>query len=236
MNSSLPKVLHELANKPMIEYVLDATCKAGIEQITVVIGHEKELVKKAVQSWNNRNHEINITFHNQDQQNGTGHAVITAKDLLKDSGDYLIILLGDVPLIRPETMESSYKEIVNQNAAMLVITTELDNPAGYGRIVHNELGEICCIREEKEASDEEKNIREINTGVFLFKSSILWKYIHFLDNNNAKKEYYLTDMVEILKNNNEKVITYLCSDYIQFQGINSPDQLNHLEKAIGITT
>jgi len=235
MNSELPKVLHELAGKPMIEYVLEATMKSGIRHITVVVGHGKEKVQTAVENWHGLHTDVIVDFHVQEEQLGTGHAVITAEKLLKGFGDYLIVLLGDVPLIRPETIESSYNEILRQNASTLVITTKLANPAGYGRIVHNDKGEICCIREEKEATENEKSINEINTGVFLFKSNPLWKYIPLLRNDNAKQEYYLTDMVEIMIANKEKVVTYLCEDSLQFQGINSPDQLKALEKEIRVS-
>ena len=235
MNSDLPKVLHQLANKPMIEYVLEASLNAGLQNITVVVGHAKEQVEKTILKWNEQRPDVKIQFHNQEKQCGTGHAVITAENLLKNKSEYLIVLLGDVPLIRSETIEKCYNEIVNQKAAMLVITTTLENPTGYGRIIHNEHGEICCIREEKEASPEEKAIHEINTGVFLFKSIALWKYIHLLEDKNAQNEFYLTDIVEIMTSHREKVISHMCEDSIQFQGINSPEQLKSLEKVIGIS-
>lgn len=235
MNSELPKVLHELANKPMIEYVLEASLQADLQNITVVVGFAKEQVEKTVSKWNDQHPEVNIQFHHQEKQNGTGHAVLTAEDKLKNAGKYLIVLLGDVPLIKSETIEKCLQEIKNQKAAMLVISTVIDNPKGYGRIIHNEKGEICSIREEKETSESEKLIKEVNTGVFLFKTDTLWKYIHQLQSNNAQNEYYLTDIVEIMTSNQEKVISYMCEDSIQFQGINSPDQLKSLEKAIGIT-
>ncbi|MDH4261721.1 MAG: sugar phosphate nucleotidyltransferase [Spirochaetia bacterium] len=235
MNSELPKVLHELANKPMIEYVLEATLKSGIQHITVVVGHQKDKVENTVKLWNKSHSNVKINFHTQEQQLGTGHAVLTAEKTLKNSGKYLIVLLGDVPLIRPETISECFHEIIKNDASMLVITTTLDDPAGYGRIIHNEKNEICDIREEKEATEEEKQINEINTGVFLFKSSALWKYIHMLNSNNSKNEYYLTDMVKSMIANHEKVITYLSKENIQFQGINSPDQLKSLEKAIGVS-
>jgi UDP-N-acetylglucosamine diphosphorylase/glucosamine-1-phosphate N-acetyltransferase len=235
MNSDLPKVLHELANKPMIEYVLEAGRNAGIQNITIVIGHAKEKVENVVKQWNDRHSDVDIKFHTQEQQLGTGHAVITAEKILKGSGDYLVVLLGDVPLIRSETIKECYHKIINENASMLVITTIVDNPSGYGRIIHNQNGEICSIREENDATTEEKLINEINTGVFFFKSSSLWKYIHLLNNHNAKNEYYLTDMVEIMSANHEKIITHLCEDHVQFQGINSPDQLKTLEKAIAVS-
>ncbi|MDH4199891.1 MAG: NTP transferase domain-containing protein [Spirochaetia bacterium] len=235
MNSDLPKVLHRLANKPMIEYVLESSLRAGIENITVVVGHAREMVEKTVMLWNKENSSVAVEFQFQEQQNGTGHAVLCAREKIQNIGDYLIVLLGDVPLIKPETIEKAYASLTQNRGDMLVITTSLENPHGYGRIIRDDQKNICCIREEKEASLAEKSIKEINTGVFLFKNTALWSFIDELNAHNAQNEYYLTDLVEIMKAQNQKVLTYECSDSIQFQGINSPDQLASLEKLAGVS-
>jgi len=230
MKSDLPKVLHQLHGTPLLLYVLEAVKKSGIGKATVVVGHEKEKVIETVSEWNAKNPEIRVQFAEQAEQLGTGHALQITEPLLKDKADYLAILLGDVPLIKPETIRSGFETLAKESAEAIVLTTNLTNPTGYGRILRDQNGEITEIKEEKDANAQEKKIAEINTGIFFFETRTFWQFIGKLKSENAQKEYYLTDIVSLYKNNHKKVLAVNSKESVQFQGINSPEDLQQLSQ------
>lgn len=228
MNSDLPKVLHLLHDRPMIFYVLDAAFQSGIKNFVVVVGHKRELVKEKVLQWQEENPLAVIKFALQEQQNGTGHAVQVAQSFLPQQNAKILVLLGDVPLLKFQTLQTVVSEL-KENAAV-VVSMNLENPAGYGRIVRsaneNKVEEII---EEKDANEKQKQINEVNTGIFLFQAEKLWQYLPLLKNENSQNELYLTDMVKILKTHQQQVTAQLFADAHQFEGVNSVEQLSRLE-------
>ncbi len=233
MKSPLPKVLHPLAGKPMILHVLNNLSKSQIQKAIVIIGYGKDEVRNIVGSYIQESQFASeISFAVQEEQNGTGHAVAVAEPYLSSSADFAIVLYGDVPLITPETMKKSYDMLLEQNADGLVISMHLADPTGYGRIIRNNKNELLKIIEEKDASAEEKAVREVNTGVFVFRISVLRSQIHRIENNNAQGEFYLTDIVELMKNNGNKFVVFRSEDPDEFLGVNSPEQLAYLESRL----
>lgn len=234
MKSEKPKVLHELAGTPMIEYVLEATKKCGIEKITLVVGFKKEEVIDHVQQWGRQYPELMLDFCTQEEQLGTGHALKVAEEHLKSDIPYLLVLLGDVPLLKSETLTQATLELEKREAAALVITTNLDDPTGYGRILRTDKGTLKAIKEQADATDAEKEINEVNTGIFIFDNRKVWNFIHQLKSANAQKEYYLTDIIELLNQAGETVLAYAVQDSKQFLGINSIENLKKIEKEVQI--
>ena len=231
MASNIPKVLHDLSGAPMIHYVLDTVQKIPHERINIVVGHEKEKVMEAIRDWQEKNaHPMtHIRFIVQEEQLGTGHAVLCSKGHLKKDHD-LLVLLGDVPFIRVESLTKGALALSSGNDPAVVLTTELDDPHGYGRIIRDENGCVEAIREQNEASPVEASIKEINTGIFFFRGKYLWEHIHKLTSDNSKGELYLTDMVSIFRENGQNTLALKIKDSEQFFGINSLKQLSEMEK------
>lgn len=220
MHSKLPKVLHPLCGKPMINYILESAADLT-DNVTVVIGHGASQVKEALgDSWN---------FVLQEEQLGTGHAVFQAIRDLPAEGSALI-LCGDTPLLEALHL----KELVGHkdSYAAVVATTELPDPAGYGRIVRDRAGLIKEIIEEKDASEEVKNISEINTGTYYFDLALLNRYLPMLKTENAQNEYYLTDVLALMRRDGHKVGAYPVSDYRIGLGINNRAQLAEAERLL----
>ncbi len=233
MKSPLPKVLHPLAGKPMLLHVLNNLSKAQIQKATVIIGYGKDEVRSTVGSYIQESRLASeISFAVQEEQKGTGHAVAVSEPYLSSSADFAIVLYGDVPLITPETMIKSYHLLLEENADGLVISMDLADPTGYGRIIRDNNNELLKIIEEKDASENEKTVREVNTGVFVFRLSVLRTQIHRIENNNAQGEFYLTDIVELMKNNGYKFIVFRSQNPDEFLGVNSPEQLAYLESRL----
>ncbi len=212
MNSNIPKVLHKVNGKPMIQKVLENTSHFG--ETLLVLGHKKE--------------EIISTFPNnkyiyQEKQLGTGHAVLISKDEIAKHDDVLICY-GDGPLLSKETISNMRDKFDKENLDSIMLTCMVDNPTGYGRII-KENDNVVDIVEEKEATDTQKEIKEINVGVYLFKTKALLSVLDKLDNNNSKGEYYLTDIIKLLNNNNLKTKSILLKDKNEMIGVNSKKEL-----------
>jgi len=223
MRSSLPKVLHPIAGQPMLAHAIaSAQAMAGDHQIVVVLGHGGDLVKDYLE----KSGVVAKTAY-QLEQKGTGHAVLQAADLLDDAKDTLI-LYGDVPLIQTSTLEKLSK--LASTGALALLTQEMSNPTGYGRIVRNQDGGIQSIVEEKDASPEVKAITEINTGLMAVPTAHLKRWLSALTPNNAQGEYYLTDIIEMAVSGGIPV----CSTAPEFDwetvGVNSRGQLAELER------
>jgi UDP-N-acetylglucosamine diphosphorylase/glucosamine-1-phosphate N-acetyltransferase len=227
-NPELPKVLVELRAKPLIKYVIETSLGLGPERIITIVGHHKEKVIEYLDGiYGGR-----IEYAEQNEQLGTGHAVDQTKDIFKDAVTNLLILSGDVPLIRPETLKKFLAEYFGSGADLSVLTADTDNPKGYGRIVRDPDGNFLKIVEEKDASEEVREIKEFNSGVYLVKSLLLFAALGKVSNNNAQGEYYLTDIIEILKNEGHKVIASKLANDKELLGINSYENLMEMEKLI----
>ena len=218
MKSDLPKVLHEIKGKPLLGYVLDTAKGAGAKKIIVIIGHQAQTVRE-------RFSDCECVFVKQEPQLGTGHAVLQAKKELNDYNGLTLILCGDVPLLKPETINNLIKEHVKTDSCLTVLTTLVPDAHGYGRIVKDKKGDIEKIVEQLDATEEEKKISEINTGIYCVNTPFLLSALEKIDNRNNKQEYYLTDIVEIARRERRKAHACVTKDYIEVMGINTPDEL-----------
>lgn len=193
MKSDKPKVLQEVLFKPMIDWVMDETGRAGVDKLCVVVGHGGEAVKKHLDEKNYK-----YTAVEQKEQLGTGHAVKTAMDwLLAEKPDDVLVLCGDTPLINQEIIKKSYKKHIHDKNAVTLMSSIADDPTGYGRILRKN-GNVVAIVEDKDCDDDQKKINEINAGAYWFKTTALIDALNALGNNNAQGEYYLTDTVELI--------------------------------------
>lgn len=225
-NPDLPKVLCPLHGKPLIQYVLETVKELGTEKDVVIVGHQRE---KLIEFFSENYPSVETCV--QDEQLGTGHAVAQAEELLKSYvGDFLI-LAGDVPLITSESLNKFYDLHMEASADVSVLSTMAENPFGYGRIVRNEAGMFKKIVEQKDANESEQAIKEINSGIYLVKSRLLFVALRYVSNTNEQKEYYLTDIVEILKNNGAIVRAFAAAEFEELQGVNSVDDLKRAEES-----
>ena len=218
MKSTLAKVLHPVGGIPMLTHSLAAARAAGSQKIVMVIGHQAERIRALYRG-------DDLLFAEQREPLGTGHAVLQARELFRDYEGAVVILCGDVPLILPETVRSLYDRHRAEGAAVTVLTTLPPDPAGYGRVVTADDGSILRIVEERDATAEEKGIREINTGIYCVESGFLFMAVAGLRNRNAQKEYYLTDIVEIARKNGRRAASFRAADPIEVMGINTPAEL-----------
>ncbi|BDU50707.1 bifunctional UDP-N-acetylglucosamine diphosphorylase/glucosamine-1-phosphate N-acetyltransferase GlmU [Haliovirga abyssi] len=223
MKSNLPKILHKVNGIPMVKQVIKELDKAKVEKNILVLGHKIDEVLEELGE---------VEYVVQNERLGTGHAVMQAEEKLKDYDGIVVVLCGDTPLITAKTIDMLINEHINNKEAATVLTTDFENPFGYGRIVKNTSGNIEAIVEEKEATEEIKAIKEVNTGVYCFDSKKLFKALHKVGKNNEKGEYYLTDVVKILKENGENVKTHKISDNKEVYGVNSKVHLSTAESIL----
>lgn len=224
MQSELPKVLHHLNGKSLIEYVVDSLNSAGIDDILVVVGYRGDEV---ISRLGNR---VNYVW--QHEQLGTGHAVMQAEEYFRGYDGDIVIACGDVPLIKPSTFSDLVLEGEQENTGAVVLTMIPDSPFGYGRIVKDEKGSFKEIVEEKDASEEVRKIKEVNSGTYLFRSSLLFEGLKSITTDNAQGEYYLPDALAYVLSRGYNVKTSLLKDTQEGRGINTRDELLELEKYI----
>lgn len=224
MKSKLPKVLQPLAKKPLLSHVLDTSLALDASKVIIVYGHGGDLVKETIAS---NYPESPIVWVEQKEQLGTGHAVQQALPEL-EPGTRTLILYGDVPLVTLESLATFMEETHTDGCG--VLTVKLDNPTGYGRIVRDESYHVTCIVEEKDASDAQKQIQEVNTGIMLVNSDLLSKWLPQLKNNNAQGEYYLTDIIKMANDEHINVNATIVSDPMEVEGVNDKIQLANLER------
>ena len=220
MYSDKPKVLHTLAGQPLLSHVYKTAVSLDHAEIKIVYGHGGEQVPETC-------HDFNASWVQQEQQLGTGHAVQQALPDISAADDVLI-LYGDVPLISKATLTKLVDAASSTGFSLL--TARFDNPQGYGRIIRDARNNVIAIVEEKDASDEQKKIDEINTGFMVVKGELLKKWVNSLNNENAQQEYYLTDIVELAVNDNVNVIPVPVSSVVEVQGINTRAQLAKAER------
>jgi UDP-N-acetylglucosamine diphosphorylase/glucosamine-1-phosphate N-acetyltransferase len=219
MKSDIAKVLHDLCGRPMLAFSVDVARAVGVEKTVVIIGHQGRLVKEAF-------HGQGLIFVEQREQLGTGHAVLQAKNIFRNYNGVILILCGDVPLLRVSTVQRLLERHVAERSVVTILTTILDNPTGYGRVVKaSRDGDVLKIVEEKDATSPEKEIREINTGIYCVQSRFLFDAVAAIGNANAQKEYYLTDMVEMACRRCLKVVSVVSPNSIEVMGINTPEDL-----------
>jgi UDP-N-acetylglucosamine diphosphorylase/glucosamine-1-phosphate N-acetyltransferase len=222
----MPKVMAQMDGTPLIGHVLRAVEPLNPEHIIVVVGHHKEIVTDYVK----KEFGNYIRFAEQKEQLGTGHAVMQAMPFLSEFLGTVLILTGDTPLITTTTLLSFTEEFERYKAVLYAATLSAttDNPFGYGRIIRTESDEFMGIVEEKDATPEQKEIQEINTGIFLVRAQALSQALDEIQNDNAQGEYYLTDIIRILRSHNATVMAVKAADFSEFQGINT---IQELEKA-----
>jgi bifunctional UDP-N-acetylglucosamine pyrophosphorylase / glucosamine-1-phosphate N-acetyltransferase len=225
MKSSTPKVLHNIIDKPMIYYILREAVKLNPGKIYVITGHGHEILEDYIK----RNFPGVICVY-QKSQLGTGHAVSLIKDYYNDEMESLMVLTGDCPLIKSETLINLAALQKSGNYACTVLSAVVENPFGYGRIIKNKFGEIIKIVEEADAAPQEKLIKEINTSLYCFNAKALFDNISLLDSNNYQKEYYLTDIIEKFVKDNLKTSALIAADNNEIAGVNDRVQLCGVEK------
>ena len=224
MKSSLPKVLHQVAGQPMIEIILQNVKQADLGDCYIVIGHGAEAVRECLGA----SHHYAV----QEPQLGTGHCVMQAVPSVPADTDAVLVVCGDTPLLRTETLVALKQRFVESGAACVVLTALPDDPTGYGRIVRDAAGDIMCIVEEKDASPEEKRIKEVNAGTYFFNFPKLKNALEHINNDNAQGEYYLTDTLAYLKNQGEKIVSMICPDVNETLGVNDRVQLAAASKIL----
>jgi len=220
MRSELPKILHKIANRPLLQHVYDTAKHLENNTIKIVVGHGADQVTEALKN-------LDADWIEQKQQLGTGHAVQQVSDQIADS-DNVLILYGDVPLLKLATVRLLIDNVNDQSLALL--TVNLVNPAGYGRIVRNAAGQVTKIVEEKDATLSEKQINEVNTGIMAVQGKQLKKWLSQLNNSNVQGEYYLTDVIEMAVADQINIVTSQPETEDEVLGVNNRIQLSHLER------
>ncbi len=223
MKSPYPKVLHLLAGEPMIIHVVETALSLRPDQLLVVVGYKADLVKEALKGY-----DLECVL--QEEQLGTGDAVKRVKSYLSGAVDQLLVLCGDTPLLTPQTLTSLVAFHQEQRATVSILTACLEDPTGYGRIFRDQNGLVQKIVEEKDASLEEKKIKEINSGVYVFEREFLFEALEEIRPDNVQQEYYLTDVVEMAVREGRKVAAYLVSDPTEILGVNSQLERARLEE------
>ena len=225
MNSDMPKVLHEINNKPIIHFVIEKSLSLNPDTTILIIGYKKELVKQSVKNFD-------IKFAYQNKQKGTAHAIEQCIDYLKTHTGDTLILSGDVPLISIKTL-SKFINIHRDNKSLAsIISANIVDPHGYGRIIRDENNNFVKIVEHKDANAKELSINEINSGIYIFNTQILCSKIPLIKNNNNQEEYYLTDIFEFI--DNKDVSIYTTNNINEINGINTVGQLKNIENQLSI--
>lgn len=221
MKSKLYKVLHPVCGKPMVQHVVDQVEKLQVDSIVTVIGHGSEKVKAQL------GNSVNYVY--QQEQLGTAHAVIQAKDILGDKGGVTLVICGDTPLMTSETIEALFLQHEKMGAKATILTAKASKPDGYGRIVRNKMGVVEKIVEHKDATETERKITEINTGTYVFDNALLFQALNNVSNENVQGEYYLPDVIEILKKQGEIVSAFQTIDFDETIGVNDRVALSEAE-------
>jgi UDP-N-acetylglucosamine diphosphorylase/glucosamine-1-phosphate N-acetyltransferase len=225
MKSDLPKVFHSLVGKPMLSYVLDAADDAGFDRTYVVVGYRAGILKDYYK-------DRDVVFVDQKEQLGTAHAVMQVAPLMRGIEAMTVVLAGDMPLISSKTLKGLMEFHSRSKAAATVLVATFREPFGYGRIVRDGEYRVARIVEEKDASEDEKKIKEINTGIYCFGSRALFDCLDEVRPENAQREFYLTDVIGILNGKGMPVLSFSAAGPDETMGVNSREQLDELEKMI----
>lgn len=225
MKSDLAKVLHKVAGKSMVNYVIEAALSVASGHIHVVVGHQAENVRKDIL----KKHHVHFAL--QKELLGTGDAVRAALPGIDACIQHVLVLCGDVPLIRKQTIADLVSAHQNLKADLTVLAVKVNDPTGYGRIIQDNAGQLLAIREEADATDLEKQISIVNSGIFCFEKRFLEFGLGRIKNNNSQGEYYLTDLVEIAAQNRAKTFVKITQDVEQVMGVNTIEQLSRINTA-----
>lgn len=217
MKSSRAKVLHEVFFRPMLHHVLDSVQEADIDETAVIVGHQADWVMESLAGYT-------YTPVIQEEQLGTGHAVLCAEEVCRNT-DTVLILCGDTPLIRSETLKAMINHHRQMNSVLTLMTTMVSEPFGYGRIITNDNEQVTAIVEEKDASETQRRIREINAGIYLVDREFLFKTLGMVGSANSQGEVYLTDIVSLANNDGHTVNRFTHSESIDVLGVNSRVEL-----------
>ncbi|EOE4927630.1 bifunctional UDP-N-acetylglucosamine diphosphorylase/glucosamine-1-phosphate N-acetyltransferase GlmU [Enterococcus faecalis] len=222
MKSKLYKVLHPVAGKPMVEHILDQVEQTEPTEIVTIVGHGAEMIKSHLGE--------RSQYALQAEQLGTGHAVMQAQELLGGKQGTTLVITGDTPLLTAETLKNLFDYHQGKNASATILTAHAEDPTGYGRIIRDHVGIVERIVEQKDASEEEARVQEINTGTFCFDNESLFEVLAKTDTNNTQGEYYLTDIIEILKKEGKAVAAYQMADFDEAMGVNDRVALSTANK------
>jgi bifunctional UDP-N-acetylglucosamine pyrophosphorylase/glucosamine-1-phosphate N-acetyltransferase len=225
MKSALPKVTHLLGGKPLLLHVLDRARRLNPGQVTIIVGHGAEAVKQVYPN-------DDVTWVVQDRQLGTAHAVLCARNSFKEFAGDILILSGDVPLISERTLKAIIDRHRERNAALTLLAASLKEPRGYGRILRDADGEIAGIVEERDATDAQRQIEEVNAGIYVASTAFLFSALEAVTDNNEQGEYYLPDAVAIGLNQGKRIATMKVDDAREMMGINTREELALMEKTL----
>ncbi|KAA6230626.1 UDP-N-acetylglucosamine pyrophosphorylase [Chlorobium phaeovibrioides] len=226
MQSDLPKVLHKAAGRALIEHVIDKSQALDPEKIILIVGHQAELVKDSVKHYP-------VACALQEPQLGTGHAVMQAEEPLQNFQGEVLILSGDAPLFTLESLQNLIRFHRESDAQATVLTAEMENPTGYGRVIRKPgTDSVEKIIEQKDATEEEKTVKEINSGVYVFNAETLFSSLKEITTNNAQHEYYLTDVFGVCFRKGSRVAAWKTPNPDEIHGINTPQQLAHAERLL----
>jgi bifunctional UDP-N-acetylglucosamine pyrophosphorylase / glucosamine-1-phosphate N-acetyltransferase len=223
MKSDLPKVLFPVGSRPMIEYVLDALTAVGVERIVVVVGYRAGLVRQTLEN------RRGVEFVEQSPQLGTGHAIMVCRQALEGHSGPILILTGDTPLVQPATLRAMFEDFERTRPACLMGTAMKENPAGLGRVVRDVAGNFLGIVEQKDATPEQRAVREVNMSYYLFDASQLWHALDRIKSDNAQREYYITDCPGILKQEGKDVRALCVLAPCETLSVNTVDELAAVE-------
>lgn len=226
MKSNKAKVLHEVCGKPMITYVAETARKVAGNRVVLVVGHQAEKVRRTISKLGT------FSFAYQREQRGTGHAVLCALPHIPDSCHEVVILCGDVPLIKADTIGTLIRSHTDEKRDISVLAVELENPSGYGRILLDESRRVQAIVEESDATSEQKRIRLINTGIFCVKKDFLLRAVLKIKSDNAQGEIYFTDIIEIAYNEKKHIGVTVGGNHLEVTGINTIEELKKVERAM----
>lgn len=221
---NLPKVLREANGKPLIGHVLEHIDFIAKNDTVIVVGYMKEKVIEKVGN--------EYKYSVQDEQKGTGHAVMCAKEQFDGYDGDVLILYGDMPLVKKQTYQAIIDKHIESGADCTLLTAIVDDPPAYGRIIRDEDGGVCGIVEDKDCDALQKQIKEVNVGIYVFKSKLLFESLKELKSNNAQNEYYLTDMPMILLKKGKKIETYSINNSTEIYGVNTQEDLEFCEKEL----
>lgn len=222
MKSTLYKVLHPVMGRPMVQHVIDQLQGLHLSKTLTIVGHGAEQVKEQLGDAS--------AYILQEKQLGTGHAVKQAAPLLEHASGVTLVICGDTPLLTKETLSSLFEHHIQSRAKATVLTATVDDPTGYGRVIRDQDGSVAKIVEHKDATEEQLSVKEVNTGTYCFDNQLLFQSLNKVSNNNAQGEYYLPDVMEILKQANEKIVAYQTEDIDETIGVNDRIALAKAEK------